>query len=222
MITTLIFDVYGTIIRFEHGLSAEIVRGHMRKAGTETPKEEFHRLWGEYYKKAETEEVFRTEQQLFIDRITWLYEHYGCSGDPLEAYRETLEIVRKRVAYPEAKKALDSLRKKYRIVAGSNADNIPMQFNLTKNGIEFDAEYTSETLRLYKPRREFYEKILEAEGIKPEQAVFIGDSFREDIIAPAELGMKTIWIDRTGSEKEQGQTYTVTDLSQIGEVLTEA
>ena len=219
MITTLIFDIYGTIIRFEHGLSAEIVRNHMRKAGTETPKEEFHRLWGEYYKEAEMEEVFRTEQQLFLDRITWLYERYGCSGDPLEAYRETHEVTRKRVAYPEAEEALNSLRKKYRVVAGSNADNVPMQFNLTKNGIEFDAAYTSETLRCYKPRREFYEKILAAENIKPEQAVFIGDSLREDIIAPAELGMKTIWIDRTRSGKEQGQTYTVSDLCEIEKVL---
>ena len=204
MITTLIFDIYGTIIRFEHGLSAEIVRNHMRKAGTETPKEEFHRLWGEYYKEAEMEEVFRTEQQLFLDRITWLYERYGCSGDPLEAYRETHEVTRKRVAYPEAEEDL-------------NAEKL-RQVN-DKNGIEFDAAYTSETLRCYKPRREFYEKILAAENIKPEQAVFIGDSFREDIIAPAELGMKTIWIDRAGTGEEHGQTYTVTDLSEIEKVI---
>ena len=199
MIKTLIFDVYGTIIAFERGRNAETVRGFMRRAGTETPKEEVHRLWGEYYRAAELdEENFRTEAQIFQDRIAWLYERYGCKADPKEAYSATSAISERRTAYPEAKAAIARLREKYRVVAGSNADNFPLRLNLGDAGIEMDAYYTSEELRIYKPRPEFYKKILEAEGLRPEEAVFIGDSPLEDVQAPRRLGLHAVWVNRDG------------------------
>ena len=220
MITTLIFDVYGTIIAFEHGKNAETVRAFMRRAGVETPGEEVHRLWSEYYRNAELyDEVFRTEAQIFQDRIAFLYERYGCKADPKEAYGATSAESRTRVAYPEAREALKSLRRKYRIVTGSNADDVPLHRNLTDAGIEMDAYYTSEGLKIYKPRPQFYLAILEKEGIRPEEAVFIGDSVREDVQAPKELGMRAIWVNRRKASAPYGQDAEVKGLDEIENVL---
>ena len=220
MITTLIFDVYGTIIAFERGRNAEIVREFMRRAGVETPKEEVHRLWGEYYRDAElNDRVFRTEAQVFQDRIAFLYDRYGCKADPLEAYNATSALSEKRVAYPEAKDAIASLRKKYRVVTGSNADDYPLRLNMDGAGIAMDEYYSSEGLKIYKPRPEFYLAILEKEGKHPEKAVFIGDSALEDVQAPKALGMRTIWVNRRKPPEDFGQDAEVKGLDEIGIAL---
>ena len=221
MIKTLIFDVYGTIIAFEHGKNAETVRGCMRRAGVETPKEEVHRIWGEYYRNAElNDKEFRTEAQIFQDRIAYLYKRYGCNTDPMEAYNATSATSKTRIAFPEAKEALESLRKKYRIVTGSNADDMPLHINLDYSGISLDEYYTSENLRIYKPRPEFYLSILEKEGLKPQEAVFIGDSIPEDVQAPAELGMLTIWVNRRKPSALYGQDAEAKGLDEIERVLS--
>ena len=219
MIKTLIFDIYGTIICFEHGLNTETVRSFMRREGVETPKEEVHRLWSEYYRAAELEDAFRTEAQIFQDRIAWLYKRYGCKGDPMEAYNATSAISEERVAFPEAKEAIKQLRRKYRVAAGSNADNFPLHLNMDGAGIEMDAYYTSEDLRIYKPRPEFYRAILEAEGIRPEEAVFIGDSPAEDVQAPKELGMHAIWINRRKPSADYGQDAEIKSLLEIAGIV---
>lgn len=219
MIKTLIFDIYGTVIAFEHGLNAETVRDLMRKNGVETPKEEVHRLWGEYYRAAELEDNFRTEAQIFQDRIAWLYKRYGCKGDPMEAYNATSATSKKRVAYPEAKDAIEKLRQKYRVVAGSNADKLPLHLNMGDAGIEMDAYYTSEDLMIYKPRPDFYKKILKAEGLRPEEAVFIGDTIAEDVQAPKALGMHAVWVNRIKTPAPYGQDAEVKGLDEIEDVL---
>ena len=221
MIKTLIFDVYDTIIQVKSGGSAEIVRAHLKELGFETPKEEFHKLWGQYYRAAELEENFRLEQQIFRDRVGWLYGYYGCMADPAPAYDATLEEAKKRIPYPESRAALDALRKKYRVVIGSNTDDFLMFMHLAKDGIEADAYYPSEVLKCYKPRPEFYRAILEAEGTDPSEAVFIGDSVNEDVKAPKSLGMRAVWVNRKKPPQDTGQDASVSSLLQLEQVLEE-
>lgn len=219
MIKTLIFDVYDTIIQVKSGGSAEIVRAHLLEHGFETDKEEFHALWGRYYRAAELEEGFRFEQQMFRDRIGWLFGHYGCMADPAPAYDDTLAEALKRIPYPESRAAIDALRKKYRVVIGSNTDDFLMYHHLAKDGIEADAYYTSESLKCYKPKPQFYHAILKAEGIEPSEAVFIGDSLNEDVKTPLALGMHAIWVNRKKPHQDIGQDATVNDLMQLESVL---
>ena len=219
MISTLIFDVYDTIIQVKSGGSAEIVREHLKNSGFETDKEEFHKLWSRYYRAAELEEGFRLEQQIFRDRVAWLYGRYGCMDDPAPAYEATLAEAKRRIPYPESRAAIDALRKEYRVVIGSNTDDFLMYMHLAKDGIQADAYYTSEGLKCYKPKLQFYESILKCEGIKPCEAVFIGDSINEDVKTPLSLGMHAIWVDRKKPFQDAGQDATVSDLTQIESVL---
>ncbi len=221
MIKTLIFDVYDTIVQVKSGGSAEIVRAHLKELGFDTPGEEFHKLWGQYYRSAELEEGFRLEQQIFRDRVAWLFGKYGCMADPAPAYEATLKEAEKRVPNPESREALDSLRKKYRVVIGSNTDDFLMYMHLAKDSIEADAYYTSERLKCYKPKPGFYRAILKAEGIDPSEAVFIGDSLKEDVQAPKALGMKAIWVNRKKPHQDAGQDAEVSSLLQIEDILEE-
>ena len=53
MIKTIIFDIYDTIIQVERHANAKIVMDHLRAAGIDPAPDEFVKLWGEYYRRAE-------------------------------------------------------------------------------------------------------------------------------------------------------------------------
>ena len=121
------------------------------------------------------------------------------------------------------KEALDSLRKKYRIVIGSVTDSAPLDSNLAANGLFFDAVHTSESLRCYKPDPAFYRMILEREGIAAQDAVFIGDSIEEDVLAPMRAGMTGILLDRKGTYApgggEQAPDFVIRSLLDLCNIL---
>ena len=56
----------------------------------------------------------------------------------------------------------------------------------------FDACYLSYECRLVKPSKEIFQMVLNREGIKPEEALFIDDSER-NVSAAQALGIQTIW-----------------------------
>ena len=219
MIKTIIFDIYDTIIQVERHANADIVMDHLRAAGKDPDRDEFIKLWGEYYKRAELSDEFRTETEIFYDRVAWLYGVYECGDDPRRAYDATVEKSRLRVAYPDAVDALAKIRDRYRAVAGSNADDAPLTAHLSKCGIVMDALYTSEDLKIYKPKPEFYRAILDAEGIAPEEAVFVGDSHLEDVEVPTSLGIRSVWMRRDRPLKDYGQIFTADSLTELADYL---
>ena len=92
--------------------------------------------------------------------------------------------------------AIKILREKYRVVIGSTTDTEPLLVNLKNNGLEVDVVYTSEMIQKYKPASMFYQYILQAEGCKAEDTVFIGDSLVDDVEGPQGVGITTILVDR--------------------------
>ena len=219
MIRTIIFDIYDTIIEVERHANADIVMDRLRAAGKDPDRDEFLKLWGEYYRRAELSCEFRTEAEIFYDRVAWLYGVFGCGDDPRIAYDATVEKSRRRVAYPDAAEALAKIKTKYRAVAGSNADDAPLTAHLSKCGIEMDALYTSEDLRIYKPKPEFYRAILDAEGIGADEALFVGDSHLEDVEVPTSLGIRSVWMRRGRPIKDYGQIFTADSLTELAEYL---
>ena len=219
MIKTIIFDIYDTIIQVERHANAEIVIEHLARAGIRPDRDEFLKQWSAYYRAAELSDDFRTEAQIFYDRVAWLYGVYGCGDDPRKAYYATVKKSAGRTAYPDAAKVLEELRKSYRVVAGSNADDAPLTAHLRNNGLELDTLYTSEDLKIYKPKPEFYLDILDEEGIEPREAIFVGDSGTEDVEAPTALGIRSIWMSRGRSHKDYGQVFTADSLSRLPELI---
>ena len=57
----------------------------------------------------------------------------------------------------------------------------------------FKKEFYSYELKLLKPSREIYERVIEGVGAKPEEILFIDDA-RDNIEAAAALGIRTLWL----------------------------
>jgi 2-haloacid dehalogenase len=57
---------------------------------------------------------------------------------------------------------------------------------------------TAEQMRAYKPRREAFEFALRTVGRPAEAVVHVAQGFEYDIIPTHGLGMRRIWINRSG------------------------
>ena len=101
-------------------------------------------------------------------------------------------------AYPGLHQLLDSLRGKARIGIISNAQRLFTMPELSKFGLTgfFDPIVLSSDLGVRKPGPRIFRTALDAVGVPPEAAVFIGDNLYDDVYGAGSIGMKTIWIDR--------------------------
>jgi len=75
--------------------------------------------------------------------------------------------------------------------------------------------FTSEDAKSYKPRKELFEMALASTGLKSEQVIHIGDSLSSDVKGAGALGIKTLWVNRSGKEIPEG----VTSVGNLLEIL---
>ena len=201
MISTVIFDVYGTLISTGTG-SVDAAAEILRNIGSDISPKEFYGRWKKIHKLltlATMEEGFITEEEIFRRGLRQLYREYGLAGDADRDVEPMLRSLTGRKVFPDVPAGLKNLRERYRICIGSNTDTAPLMENLRAGGMEVDGIWTSESLRCYKPDPRFYERLLMEAGVRPEEAVFVGDSHVEDIEGPQKAGMKTILLDRKGT-----------------------
>lgn len=98
-------------------------------------------------------------------------------------------------------KKLLKLRKNYRVCLASNTNPFIMAYTRSDKfsgdghgiGHYFDKLYCSYEMGCCKPNEEFFGKILESEGLKPEEVVFVDDS-KKNIAAAEALGIKGVWV----------------------------
>ncbi len=196
----IIFDVYGTLVSTGTG-SVDATRKILEKHNITLDAKEVYSNWKKFHRK-NVDEVnnsneFKTEAEIFEQDLKMVYEMYNINEDYKEDVKIMLDSLYNRNAFEDTKSALEKLSKEYKIYIGSTTDTAPLMQNLKENNIElFDGIYTSESLKEYKPKKEFYVKILEEAGLNCDEVVFVGDSLNDDIYGPQSIGIYSILLDR--------------------------
>lgn len=219
----LIFDAYGTLLSTGTG-SLEATKKILALQEKEIDATSFYKDWKKYHRKhldEANESQFITEKVIFAKDLKALYEQYQIQR-PYEIDVEImLESLTGRVVFSEVVEAIKILREKYRVVIGSTTDTEPLLVNLKNNGLEVDAVYTSEMIQKYKPDPMFYQYILQAEGYKAEDAVFIGNSLVDDVEGPQSVGITTVLVDRDSKflqTKDVVPDYEIKNINEITEL----
>lgn len=200
MIKAIIFDVYGTLVSTGTG-SVDATRKILEKHNINLDAKEVYSNWKKFHRK-NVDEVnntnnFKKEEEIFEKDLQMVYEMYNINEDYKEDVKIMLDTLGKRKAFEETKEALELLAKEYKIYIGSTTDTEPLMQDLENNNINiFDGIHTSESLQEYKPKKEFYIKILEQISLSPEEVIFVGDSLNDDIFGPQNVGIKSVLIDR--------------------------
>jgi len=193
MIKNIIFDLGGVILNIDFQRAAD----SFQKLGLQ----DFNGL----YSQAEQVELFsRLEKGLispekFRNDLRKLIKLPISDKDIDSAWNDLI------LDFPPARlQLLKDLRKNYRLFLLSNTNSIHADFynrNLRHthqiDGLEdlFDKVYYSHDIALRKPDKEAFEYLLNAEQLKPQETLFIDDSY-PNILTAKLLNMHTLYIDK--------------------------
>jgi len=199
MIDTLFFDVYGTLISTGNG-SVNAAAKILKTAGSNMDPAAFYKRWKMLHKE-HMQGAFQREEAIFVQDLSALFEEFGIVRNAAEDIAPMLDSLYGRIAFGDVADVWPHLLEHYRVIIASNTDTEPLLANLKVNGLNAEQIFTSESLRAYKPSPKFYEELLARTGVKPQEAVFIGDSLEEDVLAPQRMGMTGVLLDRKGMYK---------------------
>lgn len=101
-------------------------------------------------------------------------------------------------AWPEAKKALETLRHAgLKLAVVTNCSESLGRQACDRVGVPFDVIVTSHHAGFYKPHPRPYQLALEELGVTADQALFVAGS-KFDLIGTARVGLPTFWHNRVG------------------------
>ena len=195
MAQVVTFDCYGTLVDFDlNRVVRGILRERLRIDGLDDA--EFLRDFRVMRFQASLE-AYRPYKQLLSETLEQAMRLHGLpyrteDGDALVAAVPTFGPFR------EVPAVLTRLKEKYQIAIISNTDNDLIRGNVERIGVDFDFVITAEQARAYKPRREAFEFALRAIGRAADQVIHVAQGFEYDIIPTHGLGMRRIWINRSG------------------------
>jgi 2-haloacid dehalogenase len=189
------FDCYGTLVDFDlDRVTRDILTERLRIDGVD--EAEFLRDFRVMRFQAVLE-AYRPYKQILRVTLEQAMRLHGmpyrkADGDALVAAVPTFGPFR------EVPAALTRLKDKYQIAIISNTDDDLIRGNVERIGVDFDFVITAEQARAYKPQREAFEFALRAIGRTADKVIHVAQGFEYDIMPTHGLGMRRIWINRSG------------------------
>jgi len=104
------------------------------------------------------------------------------------------------LAFPWTTRVLETLRAQgYRLALLSNWD-LSCRDVLQQIGVYgyFDHILVSSELKVSKPDARIFEHLLEVSNYNPDEILYVGDNYYDDVIGAAKAGIKTVLINRFG------------------------
>ena len=85
--------------------------------------------------------------------------------------------------------------------------------------LEPEAVLISEEVGFEKPSPEIYEQALRIFHVQPQEIIFVGDSWNNDVVGPMKAGMRSVWFNKKGLPAPEGITpYGI--IANIAELRT--
>ncbi len=220
MIRAVTFDAFGTLIDTGRDVLIHVARAVCQDHRPSLAPEKLLETWDRYFFNAEYDD-FQNLVTTTEDSLAKTMADYGMEGDP-RPYIEMLERMWSHAkAYPEAARVLARMDGLPRAVV-SNADDAFLKELLSKNGLTFDHVITSEGVRAYKPRARIFQVALDVLRAAPDQVVHVGDSLTADVEGAKRLGIRTVWVNRTGGARgatDPRPDHEIPDLNPLPALL---
>lgn len=197
------FDVVGTLIDFEGGLTS-CLSEIAAEAGVTIDGEEALRL----YRSAR----YAKDADLFPDDLVRVYLAIAPAlGLPVDkALGERLRDSAKAwKAFPDSAEAMARLARNYRLIAMTNARRWAFDHFSAELGHPFHAAFTADDTGTEKPDPAFFHKVFEFvadEGADKNDILHVAQSQYHDIGVSRDLGMTNCWIERRHAVNGYGGT----------------
>lgn len=200
-ITTVIFDMYETLVQNPHSLWRVGFQGIIQEQSLDTNPDLLWEEWSPGEAEFRNSRVkpgvpFRSYYQAWRDCFILAFNNLELAGDPEAAASSFIRYISRRDPYPETVEALKAVQSNWRTAVLSNADDDYLLPNLELLGVDFEAVLSSEKARVYKPLPELFHKMLNTLKVTPEETVYVGDRQLEDVQGAAAVGIQAVWINR--------------------------
>ena len=231
-ITTIIFDVYETLVHNYVGLWKDAFK---YICNLQDLRMDPNLLWTRW-KAIEVEfrnrrvnlsdpdqsPPFKSYREIWQECFSKAFIDLGLMGDAYSAAEILRTEMGRRNPYPDVWPSLKHLGSDYRLAALSNADDDFLEVLLSNHSFPFEVVLSSESAQVYKPHPKAFLQIVAQLGISMEEGLFVGDSLFDDIQGARMVGMRVVWINRTGVLQEEPlpyPDYEIIDLTQLHGVL---
>jgi 2-haloalkanoic acid dehalogenase type II len=193
----VLFDYYGTLAFLGEGRHSIWARLR-HELNVEMSIDEIDRIWFETAMEfgPEGKSEFVTLCESWVHRGAELLGRLGLPRDGQTVSDLYDNAHAKASLFPGVQQCLAELQSTYRVGLLSNADASHLLPSLRSNALSFDVVAYSEQLRCYKPDRAAFLSMCESMGVKPEAAIYVGDSPMADIVGAHDAGMQAIWVNR--------------------------
>ncbi|MBR1513691.1 MAG: HAD family phosphatase [Bacteroidales bacterium] len=192
-IKNIIFDLGGVILDIDE----TIVYRELEKLGINVSElahsKEFGNLMSKFDTGIYTAPTFRKRMKALIGQEKMTDQKFDAIWNAM-----LLDIPRERI------EAMEKVKKHYKIFLMSNTNvihydlyvrDLQLRFGYKEFDALFDKSYFSFAEHLEKPDPRFFELILDHEGLRPEETLFIDDT-AENIKVAQSLGIRTYHISR--------------------------
>jgi 2-haloalkanoic acid dehalogenase type II len=224
MIKAVVFDLYGTL-----------VGGNVRGKG-----EDLDMALSRILRRANCE-VYYQEVEAARHMVFFIDYPRGRADTPKQFYSKVLE----RLEIPSDPKLVDKLARKATELERVRLyeDAVPTANALKSQGIKtavlttvpswlfrhvfedndmnIDFICTAKEAKAVKPNPQIYRTVLQEFGVKPNEALMVGDTPEIDIIPPKKLGMKTALLCRKEKKALKEADYIITSLRQLPKIISE-
>ena len=205
----LTFDVVGTLIDFESG----VLNAARRIGGEAALKLSADQIFGSYLRGREMH--YGRSSEAFAHVYRHMAKELGliASEEAAEAFQMS---VLRWPAFADSAEALARLRRRFRLVAMTNADRSAFSFYSHTLGNPFHDSVTIDEAECGKPDPLFFaynRGRQAAHGFKKEEILHVAQSQYHDIAVAKSLGYTTCWIERRQGRKGFGATPAVAKLT---------
>jgi 2-haloacid dehalogenase len=204
------FDCYGTLVDWRAGIRGELARVFGEAQG-DALLERYHELEPEVEHESPTL-PYRAVMAEVMRRLGAPAAEQDALGRSLPQWPVFPEV---RLALAEAK------ARGWRLAALSNTDFDLIKASISAIGVPFDTAIVAGEIGSYKPAHRHWETFFERTGAPRETHVHVAQSHFHDIVPASELGLRSIWINRLGEQREPAPTRELPDLAALPDTLDE-
>jgi 2-haloacid dehalogenase len=180
------FDCYGTLVDWNGGIRAELVRVF----GDERADE----LLARYH---ELEPELEADGKLTYREV--MTEAMRRLGAPAGEEAGLAGSLPRWQPFPETRAALEEARDRgWRLAILSNTDPDYIEASKALIGVSFDETVVASEIGSYKPAHGHWREFERRTGVDRDCWVHVGASLFHDVAPATELGLPTVWINRLG------------------------
>jgi len=149
--------------------------------------------------------------------ISYWFHVFKLPGRWQDLLEEHTEKIR---PFPEVKEVMENLVQDYDLIIISNAAREFVEIEIQEANIEryFTRVFsTTSDFKEVKKAAQLYGQIFDIMGVKPFEAIHVGDHYDFDYLVPKGLGIEAYYLDRDG--KRPKDEFTVRDLKEFARLI---